>query len=534
MALLTVLPALLLLLLLSGAASAAGPAPEGRSVIAVSQSGIMHLDTSGELIAWRPEVFQWWQDWHVATNPRNGTVCWVHAHEDQNENAVLRCAPIASLNDTWDLPQPPEIRLNLMDALAYDWLNENWHFTTSRVSYVCSYLFDQCVKLAEAGGNVRFYAAYDIPNRLLFRIATEEFGPYKLQVLNLDGTGLRELPTSLTYPAGLAVDPVQKCVYILDSRGGSGIDVEIYQVNYDGENDRMIAARNERFAADYVRSIDVIDGDIFVMWDDQTTVSRVSASDGTAKDLVASAVRGQTLPALAKVEKLLALRIVSPETQPQQVQNSCEDAGCQHLCVPTALNGTAGATCFCPEGEDLVVLACYKKHPAYAVVAGAESLQAVDLETEQVTEILSGLNNITDLAFFRAGDEEYLLFWLDASGISRGSWSPGAVVSSPSIVVPAAENKHILSVAIDWEHQNLVWMERDVTVKYGKSLAVKIAPFDGAYIKTVAEQYGDNQSNIIRNGCSHFCVNMLVDYRPTGKCVCPDGLALGEDMKTCE
>ena len=83
-------------LLLAAAASAAPAVGDGRSVIAVSESGIMHLDQSGELIAWRPEVFQWWQGWHVATNPRNGTVCWVSAHEDQNLEASLRCAPVAS------------------------------------------------------------------------------------------------------------------------------------------------------------------------------------------------------------------------------------------------------------------------------------------------------------------------------------------------------------------------------------------------------------------------------------------------------
>ncbi|KAF0307636.1 hypothetical protein FJT64_021069 [Amphibalanus amphitrite] len=270
----------------------------------------MHLDTSGELIAWRPE-----------------------AQEDQNENAVLRCAPIASLNDTWDLPQPSHIRLNFMEALAFDWVNENWHLTASRVSYVCSYLFDRCVKLAEAGGTSRFYAAYDMPNRLLFRIVNEKYGPYKLQVLNLDGTGLRELPVNITYPCGMAVDPVQKQIYILASRRNIGLDAEIYQVNYAGENERMIAALDERIATNFRRAID-----------------------------------------------------------------------------------------------DLVELGCHKKYPAYAVVASADSLQAVDLQTEQVTEILSGLNNVTDLAFFRAGERgvpavlvgrQWRVPWFVVAGRSR-------------------------------------------------------------------------------------------------------------------
>ena len=454
-----VLPAVLLIVLLAAApASAATGDGDDHTLIAVSQSGIMHLDSSGTLLAWRPEVFQWWQAWHVATNPRNGTVCWVSAPEDQSVTAVVRCAELNNLNQTWDLPQPHGLRVNKPDALAFDWLNENWYLTESRVNYVCSYMFDRCVRLGESGGNVRYFAAYDIPNRLLFRIATNS-GPnqvYRLEVLNLDGTGKRVLPTNLTYPAGLAVDPVRQQVYILDSV----FDAEIISVDYAGENKKLIAKRDEAFGAGWRRSIDVINGDIFVSWDDQKVVSRVSAADGKMEDLVDGAVRGETVPALAKVEKLLAVRIFSQETQPE-VSNQCSDAGCQHLCIPTVVNRTAEGSCFCPEGEELVDLTCHKKYPAYAVVAGPNSFKAVDLQLEQATTILSNLTDPTKLDFFWLGGEEFLLFWVDDGSLFSGKWSPEAVVSNVSRLVVASETQRVMAVAVDWSQRNLLWIERE-------------------------------------------------------------------------
>ena len=128
-----------LVLVLAVAASAA----DDRSVIAVSESGIMRLDWRGALLSWRPETFQWWQGWHVATNPRNGSICWVSSPQDQSVPGVMRCAPIADLNQTWDLPQPRGFSVSKSDAIALDWVEDNWYLTVSRVNYVCSYMFDR-------------------------------------------------------------------------------------------------------------------------------------------------------------------------------------------------------------------------------------------------------------------------------------------------------------------------------------------------------------------------------------------------------
>ena len=487
-----VLPAVLLSVLWAATPASATGGGNDHSVIAVYHNGIMHLDSSGALLAWRPEALRWWSPGHVATNPRNGTVCWISAPEDQSQSALVRCAELKNLNQTWDLPQPRGLRLNKARALAFDWLNENWYLTKWRVHYVCSYMFDRCTRTSESDGDL-YFAAYDIPNRLLFRLShysIPDGSEYRLEVQNLDGTGKRVLPrpTDFFNPDGLILDPVRQHVYVIDR----GFSTEIIRVDYAGWNRKVIVKRD----IVYARSIDVINGYILVAWSDRKVVTRVSAADGKMEDLVAGAVRGESVPALASAETLLAVRIFSHETQPE-VSNQCSDAGCQQLCIPTVVNDTAAASCFCPEGEELVDLMCHKICPAYAVVAGPDTLKAVDLQTEQITTILSDLTDVTKLDFFLLGCEEFLLFWVDAGSLFSGRWSPGSVVSDASRLVVASETLRVLAVAVDWAQRNLLWMERNPSQELGMSLSIKLAPFDGSYVKTLASDYWRGQQSLV-------------------------------------
>ena len=477
--------------------AAAYAAADGHTVIAVSQSGIMHLDSSGALLAWRPEVFQWWQHWHVATNPRNGTVCWSSEPEDQKVKGVMRCAPIANLNQTWELPQPRGLSVSKIDAIAFDWVAENWYLTVSRVNYVCSYMFDRCAQLGESGGNVRYYAAYDIPNRLLFRIATVGFGAYKLEVLNLDGSGLRELPTNIKYPSGLAVDPVSRTVFVMDMAEDSD-KVSIYKLDYNGENKELLTPLDrEAFGFSYERSLAVLDGTGIAMYNNQQTIIAFSPADGQKVDLVNGAVKGEMIPALAKVEKLLAVTIYSSETQPD-VENRCADIECSMLCIPTAVNGTADVSCLCTGGDRLVDLACRKTHPLYAVVSGSDKLQAVDMQTEEVTTILADLTDVSRVDFLWTeqadGEDLFLLFWVDAGSLYSGRWVPGGTVADVQTLLEASEKRTIVEAAVDWVHRHLIWIERDTTKsKYDKQTTIMLSSLDGAYQKNISHPYGNEK-----------------------------------------
>ncbi|KAF0305248.1 Low-density lipoprotein receptor-related protein 4 [Amphibalanus amphitrite] len=474
--------------LLPLAAPAPAPAMDG-SVVAVSESGILHLDASGALIAWRPEVSQWWQAWHVATNPRNGTACWVSSPEDQSVAGVMRCAPITSLNETWDLPQPRDFSVSKVDAVAFDWVEENWYLTVSRVNYVCSYMFDRCAKLGKSGGNVRYFAAYDIPHRLLFRIATEQAGPYKLEVVNLDGSDVRVLPTELGYPAGLAVDPVKQEVYVID-QGERSFEYAVYKLDYNGEGKKLVTnLGREGFGVSWRRSMDVVDGNVVIMHGDQKVISSMSTSDTERVDLVTGAVKGATVPALESVEKLLAVKIFSSASQPE-TENQCADAGCVEFCIPTAANGTAGATCLCPPGEKLVDLSCHKEYPLYAVISGGDKLQVVDMQTNEVKTVLDGLTNVTRVDFLWTGGEEFLLFWVDAGSVFSGRWLIGGAVTDVRTLFEASETVYAVDAAVDWVHRHLLWMERDTTASSSKQFTVVLSSLDGAHQKKISNTYG--------------------------------------------
>ena len=480
-------PALLVLVAAAAALplAAAAPADTAGSVIAVSESGIMHLDRSGALLAWRPEVSQWWQSWHLTTNPRNGSVCWVSSPEDQSLPGVMRCAQLASLNQTWDLPKPEGFRVSKMDAIAFDWLEENWYLTVSRVNYVCSYMFDRCAKLGKSGGNVRYFATYDIPNRLLFRIATEGAGAYTLEVMNLDGSDVRQLPTSLDYPAGMAVDPVNRELFVIDQTGGFGFEHGLYKMDYNGEGKTLVAKLDkEGFGVSWRRSLDVLGGTAIAAYSDQKVISSISTSDGTKEELVNGAVKGATVPALASVEKLLAVKIFSPTSQPE-TEHQCANDTCAGLCIPTAANGTAGTTCLCPAGERLVDLGCHVEYPLHAVVSGGDKMQAVDMQTDQVTTILDGLTNVSRVDFLWTGGEEFLLYWVDAGSVFSGRWLPGGTVFDVRTLHEASETRHVVEVAVDWAHRNLIWMERDTAAS--KQYSVLLSSLDGSYQKRISK-----------------------------------------------
>ena len=475
--------------------AAASDASGSRSVIAVSQSGIMHLDESGALLAWRPEVFPWWQGWHVATNPRNGTICWVSSPEAQVVPGLIRCAKVANLNQTWDLPQPREFSVSDVNAIAFDWVAENWHLTVLRINYICSYTFHRCAKLGESGGYFdSFFAAYDIPNRLLFRITTAP-RPYRLEVLNLDGSGLRELPTHFDIPAGLAVDPASRQVFVID-KTGRGVDVGLFKLDYNGEcKELLMELDREPFEMSWRRSLDILDGKGIVMYNDQKTISAFTVADGQKTTLVDGTVKGETVPALAKVEKLLAVKIFSPVSQPE-VENRCEYATCSALCIPTIMNGTAEVSCLCPEGERLVDLGCWKTYPLYAVVAGADNLQAVDMQTEKVTTILTGLTDVSGVDFFWSGDGEFLLFWVDAGSLFTGRWLPSGIVSDVRTLLKASEKRQVLGAAVDWVHRHLIWIEKDATKsKYSRRITCILSPLDGSYQRNISIDYEDSRES---------------------------------------
>jgi len=200
------------------------------------------------------------------------------------------------------------------------------------------------------------------------------------------------------------------------------------------------------------------------------------------EDVVDGKVQGATQPELQKVEKLLDIEVFSNETQPE-VENLCavDNGGCRDLCVPTVVNGTASRTCFCQEGYELAGTACFKSYPATVIMVRQDSLQAVALDTETTSTILSGLTNATRLDFFATDDGDYLLFWLDDGGLFRGSWTPGGQVEDVQQLTPSGKAKRATDVVVEWSQRNVFWIEND----NNDQMKLKVSSLLGTAIGTI-------------------------------------------------
>ena len=145
--------------------------------------GLAHLDSNGTVLGFKHETMNSWAYPHLIINPLNDTFCWMYGTEyDQLDGLPLRCAPLANLNNSWDLPEPRLPTPHSVVGLGFDGVNQNWYLTfvvkertpdKSGRSYVCSYLFDRCLRLDEFDldeENSFVFVVYDIPNRLMFRV----------------------------------------------------------------------------------------------------------------------------------------------------------------------------------------------------------------------------------------------------------------------------------------------------------------------------------------------------------------------------
>lgn len=142
-------------------------------------------------------------------------------------------------------------------------------------------------------------------------------------------------------------------------------------------------------------------------------------------------------------------------------------------------------------------LECRRQYPAYAVIVTAQTLQAVDLQTDQVTTILSSLTDGTKVDFFWQGGEEFLLFWVDDGGLFRGLWSPGGSVSLVQLLVKQREGSRVMEVVVDRAGQHIYWLTKDdISYSDGSMAIMQMAPLDHAYTKTVHVNGWEDQRDL--------------------------------------
>ena len=500
----------------------------GYTVLAISKSGLMHLDSSGELLAWRSDTNL---TGNAVSIPQNNTVCWVRYQGDPTVGGArrlqVRCADLANLNRTWDLSLGSTLGLSAISAISFEWDTRKWYLTgredlqllrgdtsyrdTLRGSYVCSYHFDKCLLLAETDplNFLPFRFAYDIPARLMFHVATKPpYNGFQLNVTQLDGKEVGTVDVDIRYPGGIAVDPVRRDFYWLDHLVTYAKFTDMYRIDYDGQNRRRIKRLHEV----ELKTIDVLNGTAVIAWRNQTGISVIDGKTGELTDLVSGSVRGQTIPALMDVKNLLTVKLISSGVQLEAKENPCgnNNGGCHDFCIPTMVDNSSFASCFCKSDQQLVEIECRKKWPNYALVIGANRLQVVDLQTKEVATILSNLTDGTRVDVLRSGEREFLLVWVDAGSLYRARWAPYGSVRDVQLLVPATETARVVEVALYTSQEKLYWAMRDDSdAGTGSKVVVQRSPVDGSYVETVFVDNWKNQTDKVVYGTAF----MLVHHR---------------------
>ncbi|KAF0307877.1 Low-density lipoprotein receptor-related protein 4 [Amphibalanus amphitrite] len=283
----------------------------------------------------------------------------------------------------------------------------------------------------------------------------------------------------------MALDPIGRHVYWLNRPAIYGRYTDVNRATYDGKSTAQVKRVND---AEHITDIDALDNRVALVRKNRTIISILDATTGEMTDLFSGDVKQRTPnPALVEPEDLLAVKLV-PATPIPEAENGCSGAtgSCKDFCIPTVTDGTPAATCLCPEGLQLVELACREEQPSLALLVGADRLQAADLRTERVSTILTNLTAGRRVDVYRPPDgHQLLLFWLDAGSLFGGRWSPGGSVTDVQLLEPATDTETVEEVAVYTSQRQLYWIKKAQSEDgSGSSMVVQMSPLDHSYTKT--------------------------------------------------
>ncbi|KAI9558491.1 hypothetical protein GHT06_015278 [Daphnia sinensis] len=275
-------------------------------------------------------------------NHRNRTVCWLYHLIPM---VVLRCALVADLTVSWDLPPPTMFSLNTVSQIALDWLSGNWYFLddNKELIFLCNSTLTICTTVVEVNLNKPRALALDPPNGLMFFTVFGYNSP-RIERAALDGSN-RQIVVSdkVVYPVGLALDLANNYIYWIDTY----LDV-IERASYDGSRRKTV---KKGYLVRNLYGITLFENDLYVTNWRNESVYRINKFTG---DSVLALKSNKSRP--------FSIHAYHRQRQPEGINSPCKLANnnCQHLCVPLGKDGNASgnattqgnsnAICMCKAG----------------------------------------------------------------------------------------------------------------------------------------------------------------------------------------
>ncbi|KAF0300268.1 Prolow-density lipoprotein receptor-related protein 1 [Amphibalanus amphitrite] len=399
-------------------------------------------------------------------NHRNGSVCWVSADNG------LSCAAVSNLTETWTLRPPDNINLRTVKQLHYDWVGGNWYMLLSkeRMVLLCSGRLTVCTPLLRLD-DWPLTMVVDIPNSQLV-VAYSDVST--LIVSQLDGSARRrvDLPAHPDWLSLVAADPASQRLYALT------VNEELAMWPYGGLNGTGDRPELLRLASGVpaLISLDVLAGRVYGVRSSPPTLYRFGRPAWNATELFGAGSLPRPLQSRSD-QYLVTVRVYHRQRQPD-VSHPCTtgNGGCEHICVPVTVNGSAVARCLCSPGYRLTGQGRCSAAPVSGHLLLAElphSLAGFSLTGSELGDVIPplfdgndiGLDNIDDRARINLGDchpRRRLLVFCDHRGGAPISTRP---LESPSNRSAIVSDRVLLcrSVSVDPVSDVVYWADAEAS-----------------------------------------------------------------------
>ncbi len=395
---------------------------------------------------------------------RNHTACWITHEEKQEKQALMECAFVDNLLETWTFPKADLFPLSTVNQMAFDWISSNWYFLddSKEMIFMCNGTLAVCIVVIDVELSKPRAIALDPTKGYLFFTEWGSTAPL-LERSKLDGSNrTRLVEHKIVYPYGITIDFPNEHIYWVDTY----LDF-IERINYDGSGRhtiiRGLPVRN-------LYGITLFEQYLYVTsWHTNSIIAVNKFNHSDIRTLMSNLTRP------------FSIHVYHRQRQPI-VEHPCStnNGGCDHICIThyTGKSRKPVALCRCLAGHRLVrggqcVIAKQSHFLLYArgrpgTIKGVT--MGVTAKKEEAMVPITSLSRPTALDFDARSQFIYY------SDVQRFVIERQTINGSKREVYLDKGLNNCEGLAIDWMGRNLYWTDEGL-------LSVFVARLDNSEIK---------------------------------------------------